>query len=219
MTTPAKNAPTKPAAKQPSKSTAKKPTAAKQPAKADVKDEPVAAQVQTAAATPETDPNAKPPEVPAVKKVLDPKVALDAGLTMAVKSYVGLGDLTLEADATRAHARGIMVRMGMEVPDDGADAGDPPVAKKKASPGRPAASASATPSPDGGSTLWQLVENHLFTGGFIAPKYEQASTIKAIAEKAGFTTAANLLSNKSRMGDLVKGERGEYALPKGYKRK
>lgn len=151
------------------------------------------------------------------KKPLDPKMALDAGLSMAVKAYVGLKREVIEANKIRERARTIMLRMGAELPNDGVDDNDMVVAVKKV--GRPATKNTSSSSSSVSKTLWDVVENHLFSGGFIAPKFENSSVIKTLAEKAGYSTAANLLSQKSRNGELIKGDRGQYALPKGYKRK
>lgn len=161
----------------------------------------------------------------AVRKPINPKSALDFGLTIAIKAYMGLQQEIAKADKVRVQARAIMVRMGIEIPNDGVEdtVAPAPATVKKAGRGRPPA-ATKTQTPASASTptsgtLWSMVENYLFTNNFVEPNYDEGKNINDYAKKNGFSTAANLLAQKLKTGELVKGERGEYALPRGYKRK
>jgi hypothetical protein len=155
------------------------------------------------------------------KKIIDSKIALETGLTMAVNSYMGVLQQVEDANKTRNQARGILVRLGLEVPNDGADdVKVPVVAEKKTGPGRPAknkVAATASVPSSSSKSLWALVQTYLYDNGFIAPNFTSGSTVNEMAIKAGYSTAANLLSLKSKEGELTKGERGQYALPKNYK--
>ncbi len=149
-----------------------------------------------------------------IRRILEPKVALDAGLTMSVKAYVSLKNIVIEADKIRRHARDIMIRMGIEIPEDGIDEKRKPTASKKIK-------SHNTPSSSTDGTLWELVRSHLFARNSFPPQFEDGSNIKDAAKQAGFsvTTTANLLSQKVKTGELIKGDRGKYAIPKTPKQK
>lgn len=146
---------------------------------------------------------------PPKPQTMDPRTALDLTLTKAVRQVILLEREVADADRVRAKSRTVLERMGIDVPEDGADDGDP------------VAAAAATPARTNGSAeggLWGIFENHLFTNGFIEPKFETAANLHALASKHNYTTAANMLSQSAKAKKLAKGGRGEYALPKGYKR-
>jgi len=162
--------------------------------------------------------NVAVPPQPPKKTALTTEQALDMGLTKLVKDELRDQQELAHLDLRLGQLKEVIVSLGLEVPQDDDDTPQKKApgkrGRKKGKVGRPPSSGKGKV----GTGLWSIVRDHLAAKGFIDPKFEDASTINALAEKHGYSTAANLLSQKSKDGYLVKGDnRGEYALPKNWK--
>jgi len=167
-----------------------------------------------------------PPEQPAQaaapppKKTLTTEQTVDAGLMKLAKDEIRDREELQRIGRQKEQLRAVIAGLGLEVPNDTTA---PKAVRQKGSNGKPKGSPTA-PAPGrgkgaGGKSLWEITKSYLSQYGYIDPKFCEASKLFELASKNGYTTAANLLSQKAKSGELVKGGRGEYALPKGYKRK
>lgn len=121
----------------------------------------------------------------------------------------------IRIDAEQDKLRGVIQSLGGEIPpDEGVTA---PIAVAESN-GQVKGKGKAGKTFDIGplTGLRGVVVRFMVEKGFILPTYGEAKVIVAHAEKKKFNTAPNLLSNMASKGHLIKGGRGQYALPQGY---